>query len=194
MSPDDDRGADGMNGYELSKCLRAARKAREEAEEASGDAEDERARIKQFEQPGTLVTLPSGIQYREIETGTGPEAVTGSQCSISYIVYRLASGAYFKYASGGTPVFLWSLGFGQEGKDDLGDVYRFTLGALNSLPRAATPAVVGMRPGGRRRILIPPQYGWVNDESAAYVKPLYSLPAPPGSRKLLGEPNPVEMK
>jgi hypothetical protein len=37
------------------------------------------------------------------------------------------------------------------------------VGDPDSLPRAATPAVVGMRVGGRRRILIPPSAGWVND-------------------------------
>jgi hypothetical protein len=38
------------------------------------------------------------------------------------------------------------------------------LGTPQSLPAAATPAVVGMRQGGRRRILIPPRYGWVDDQ------------------------------
>ena len=55
----------------------------------------------------------AGLQYRELLEGTGPEALFGSVCDISYVVYRLASGAYYKYSSGGTPVFLFSLGYGQ---------------------------------------------------------------------------------
>ncbi|KXZ43087.1 hypothetical protein GPECTOR_102g40 [Gonium pectorale] len=122
-----------LNGYALQQCLREARKVREAAEGADGTSSDggsdavreERLRYRQYEQPGTLVTLPSGIQYRELLEGTGPEAVLGSVCEISYIVYRLSSGAYYKYSSGGTPVFLYSLGYGQEGKDDVGQTYRF---------------------------------------------------------------------
>lgn len=39
----------------------------------------------------------------------------------------------------------------------------FRLGDKFSLPAAATPAVVGMKEGGRRRILIPPSLGWVDN-------------------------------
>ncbi|KAG2485435.1 hypothetical protein HYH03_015814 [Edaphochlamys debaryana] len=170
-----------MNGYALQQCLRAARKAREEAEAAAAAAagegdgaagggsgpesvQEERLRLRQFEQPGTLVTMPSGLQYRELAVGTGPEAALGSVLEITYTVYRLSSGAYYKYSSGGTPVFLFSLGYGKEGQDDVGTTYRFRLGDPGSLPRAVTPALVGMRQGGRRRVLVPPQLGWTDDK------------------------------
>ncbi|GLC35668.1 hypothetical protein PLESTF_001662800 [Pleodorina starrii] len=168
----------GLNGYALQQCLREARKAREAAEAAADTAagasgnggggadvvREERLRYRQYEQPGTLVTLPNGLQYRELLEGAGPEATRGSICEITYIVYRLSSGAYYKYSSGGTPVFLFSLGYGQEGKDDVGQTYRFRLGDPGSLPAAVTPALVGMRQGGRRRVLVPPQLGWVDDK------------------------------
>lgn len=66
-----------------------------------------------------------GLQYREITTGDGPEALVGNECEIFYTVYRLSSGGYYKYSSGGTPVYMWSVGYGMEGKDDLGETYRF---------------------------------------------------------------------
>jgi hypothetical protein len=66
-----------------------------------------------------------GLQYREISTGAGPQAVVGSVCDIMYTVYRLSSGGYYKYSSGGTPVYMWSVGYGKEGKDDIGETYRF---------------------------------------------------------------------
>ena len=71
--------------------------------------------------------LPSspGVQYREIEVGTGREAALGATCEVQYIVYRLASGAYFKNSGGGTPVLLYALGYGFEGARDVGEVYRF---------------------------------------------------------------------
>lgn len=53
---------------------------------------------------------------------TGPAIEAGSVVGVRYIVYRLSSGAYFKYSSGGKPVFLWSLGYGNEGEDDVGDL------------------------------------------------------------------------
>ncbi|KAF6258872.1 hypothetical protein COO60DRAFT_1638843 [Scenedesmus sp. NREL 46B-D3] len=142
-----------MRGYALQQCLREARK-KCEAEEG-GEEQQERQRLK-YEQPGELVTLPSGLQYREMALGQGDEAVAGSGCDISYTVYRLSSGGYYKYSSGGTPVYMWSVGYGQEGKDDVGDTYRFRLGDPGAVPSAVAAAMLGMRAGGRRRMLVPP--------------------------------------
>ena len=164
--------------------------------------------------------------------------VPGAVCQIRYTVYRLSSGAYFKESSGGKPVYMFSTGYGKEGKvrfnrshphphparmpaaktseygwalvmytvsrrasgrgaasrwvngltypkwrsrartmharvliwrrlggenhsqDDLDAVYSFTLGEPNSLPASVSPAVVGMRAGGIRRVLVPARYGW----------------------------------
>eukprot|EP00803_Ostreobium_quekettii_P007037 evm.model.scf_447EXC.2 EVM.evm.TU.scf_447EXC.2 scf_447EXC:14068-17358(-) len=153
-----------MRGYALRQCLREAREKETDVEGSNDeDVRGEYLKLRQYEQPGELVTLPSGVQYREFLEGTGRSATAGSVCDITYIVYRLSSGAYFKYSSGGTPVLLFATGYGTEGKDDVGSTYRFRLAERNSLPAAATPAVVGMKEGGRRRILIPPEYGWVND-------------------------------
>lgn len=133
-----------------------------EAGERARAAEERRCEAEEGAQP--LVTLPSGVQYRELAAGEGEAAERGDVLDVQYKVFRLASGAYFKYSSGGTAIYMWSLGFGEEGKVDLGAVYRFELGKLRSMPAAATPAVVGMRPGGIRRVLVPPQYGWVDEE------------------------------
>lgn len=65
-----------------------------------------------------------------------------------YTVYKLSSGAYFKYSSGGTPVLLYALGYGTEGKNDVGETYTFVMGDKEALPIAATLGMVGMRAGG----------------------------------------------
>ena len=57
-------------------------------------------------------------------------------------------------------MYLWSVGYGNEGKDDTGAVYRFTLGEKDSVPPTVAVALNGMREGGRRRVLVPPSLGW----------------------------------
>ena len=148
----------GLFGRKQPRSEAEIRAIREEAQRRREEREAE-------ENPGELVTLPSGIQYRELDEGRvdGKVAAKGDTLYILYTVYRLAPGAYFKYSSGGTPIFLWSRGYGNEGQDDVGDPYRFVLGESDSVPRAVAPALVGMREGGRRRVLVPPQLGWTSD-------------------------------
>eukprot|EP00210_Caulerpa_lentillifera_P001085 g1046.t1 len=149
----------GFRGYELRQCLREKRAQQNESQSES--TRDEYLKLRQFEQPGDLVTLPNG--FHEMETGTSNTVVTkGAICSVSYIVYRLSSGAYFKYSSGGTPVYLFSLGYGFEGKDDVDGVYQFRFGDKGSLPLAVSGSIEGMREGSRRRILVPPRLGWTD--------------------------------
>ena len=58
-------------------------------------------------------------------------------------------------------MLLWARGYGSEGRDDVGDVVECTLGTT-PLPRAVAPCVVGMRKGGVRRVLVPPNLGWTD--------------------------------
>lgn len=85
----------------------------------------------------------------------------GSWCNaFRYTVYKLSSGAYFKYSSGGTPVLLFALGYGTEGKNDVGDTYTFVMGDKEALPIAATLGMVGMRAGGALQPLSEPCAPW----------------------------------
>jgi hypothetical protein len=94
----------------------------------------------------------------------GKKAQKGDTLYVLYTVYRLAPGAYFKYSSGGTPIFMWARGYGTEGQDDVGATYKFILGEPNSVPRAVAPALLGIKEGGKRRVLVPPGLGWVDGE------------------------------
>jgi hypothetical protein len=83
-------------------------------------------------------------------------ALTNVECR--YTVFKLSAGAYFKYSSGGTPVLLFALGYGTEGKNDVGETYDFVLGDDRALPVAAILGLLGMRVGGAPsscRILLP---------------------------------------
>jgi len=141
------------------------RESYEERVRKMRDAESVRdARDAEVEADAPTTTLPNGLRYREYVTGeVGEEAMAGSRVDARYKVFRLSSGAYFKYSSGGTPVLLWSRGYGAEGRDDVGETISFVLGET-PLPRAVTPCVVGMKKGSVRRILVPPNLGWVNDD------------------------------
>lgn len=122
------------------------------------------ARDAEAEADAPTTTLPNGLRYREYVTGEiGEEAMAGSRVDARYKIFRLSSGAYFKYSSGGTPVLLWSRGYGAGARDDVGETISFVLGET-PLPRAVTPCVVGMKKGSVRRILVPPNLGWVNDD------------------------------
>ncbi len=70
--------------------MRDAQRVRDAREDAEADA------------PST--TLPNGLRYREYVAGeVGEEATKGSRVDARYKVFRLSSGAYFKYSSGGMP-------------------------------------------------------------------------------------------
>lgn len=158
-------------------CLKEERAKKAEASEGEDEesVRDTFLKTRQYEQPGVLVTLPNGIQYREILEGPdkGPTAELGDILELAYTVYRLSSGAYFKYSSGGTPVLLWSVGYGTEGQDDVGTVIRATLGSRD-LPLAATYALIGIREGGRRRILVPPgRVGWDKSRGVGPIPPTF---------------------
>jgi FKBP-type peptidyl-prolyl cis-trans isomerase len=149
----------GIRNSSKRERFEASERKKREAEKIRERKEEE------LESDAPLMTLPSGIQFREYDEGVNgsKRCRKGSKVSILFKVFRLSSGAYFKYSSGGTAVLLWARGYGSEGLDDVGVPYTFILGEENSLPRAVAPVVVGMRQGGVRRVLMPPNLGYVND-------------------------------
>eukprot|EP00242_Pyramimonas_sp_CCMP2087_P010163 CAMPEP_0198207686 /NCGR_PEP_ID=MMETSP1445-20131203/11119_1 /TAXON_ID=36898 /ORGANISM="Pyramimonas sp., Strain CCMP2087" /LENGTH=310 /DNA_ID=CAMNT_0043880811 /DNA_START=133 /DNA_END=1068 /DNA_ORIENTATION=- len=158
----------------LSPVKAEGRGAKYNLESAKARGEEARETKSEQETPGELIVKESGLKYREILTGNkGQPAVPGALCEIRYTVYRLSSGAYFKESSGGKPVYMWSLGYGKEGKNDLEALYRFKLGEPDALPPAVAPAVVGMRQGGVRRVLVPPRFGWAANDKLQPVPDTY---------------------
>ena len=58
------------------------------ADDAAESPDDAKLRLRQYEQPGELVTLRSGVQFREILEGSGARAELGSKLSIMYAAPR----------------------------------------------------------------------------------------------------------
>ncbi|KAL3681052.1 hypothetical protein R1sor_024008 [Riccia sorocarpa] len=100
---------------------------------------------------GPVRVSSSGIKYRELEPGTGRVVAPGDIVSVYYTVSRL-NGYY-----------LDSMGYGKEGKNDVGEALKFEYGK-GVVPEAIDGGMEGMREGGRRRILVTPERGWVREE------------------------------
>ncbi len=87
------------------------------------------------------VDTASGLRYIEIETGTGAEASVSSMVDVNYAGY-LTNGGRFDTSCPANRT-----------------VMRFTLGRREMIPGFEL-GVLGMRPGGVRRLIIPAELGY----------------------------------
>ena len=89
---------------------------------------------------GNPVKTPSGLQYIDVKVGTGAEAVAGKTVTVHYTGY-LTNGIKF------------------DSSLDRGKPFPFTLGA-GQVIKGWDEGVAGMKIGGQRRLIIPPQLGY----------------------------------
>jgi peptidylprolyl isomerase len=89
--------------------------------------------------PSDTVTTSSGLQYKDLEVGSGPASQTGDAVSVHYTGW-LADGTQFDSSVGGQP-FTVNLGAG---------------GVIAGWEEG----LVGMQAGGRRILIIPPDLGY----------------------------------
>src|SRR5215469_6835230 len=89
---------------------------------------------------GQPVATPSGLQYIEIIQGTGDQARNGQNVSVHYIGW-LTNGTKF------------------DSSKDHGRPFTFPLGGGNVI-KGWDQGVLGMRIGGQRRLIIPPNLGY----------------------------------
>ena len=99
---------------------------------------------------GTATKTASGLQIIDNQVGTGAEAKAGANISVNYTGY-LTNGTKFDSSVGKTP-FSLKLGAGQviKGWDE---------------------GLVGMKVGGKRRLLIPPALGYGASGSGSTIPP-----------------------
>lgn len=91
---------------------------------------------------GTTVTLPSGIEYVDEVIGTGEEATTDSMVQLHY-VGSLADGKVFERSR----------------ERILPQPITFRVGSADVIG-GLSEGVRGMRVGGKRRLIVPPQHGY----------------------------------
>jgi FKBP-type peptidyl-prolyl cis-trans isomerase FkpA len=111
----------------------------------------EKAREIKEAADGPVIVSSSGIKYRELERGVGKPISPGDYVSVYYTISRL-NGYY-----------LDSMGYGKEGKNDVGEALTFQYGK-GMVPEAVEGGMEGMQVGAKRRILVTPERGWVRPE------------------------------
>lgn len=98
-----------------------------------------------------------GDRYRDLVVGNGEKTVAqGDAVEIRYRVMRLGTKARDGLSGEGQTIF--SLGFGED-DDKEGDRLPVQLSG-RTLVAGVNDALVGMKPGGRRRVLVRPERGW----------------------------------
>lgn len=93
-----------------------------------------------FDVTGDEQALPSGLRFIEMESGAGAEAAAGRQVVVHYTGW-LTDGRKF------------------DSSRDRGQPFDFPLGG-GMVIRGWDEGVAGMRVGGRRRLVIPPELGY----------------------------------
>lgn len=99
-------------------------------------------------------TLPDGLEYWDIKTGTGREAMPGDKATVNYTGW-LTNGKEFDSSIGKQP-------------------FQFNLGA-GEVIKGWDEGVAGMKIGGKRQLRIPPQLGYGARGAGGVIPPNATL-------------------
>ncbi|CAN5768200.1 hypothetical protein BH24GEM1_BH24GEM1_17640 [soil metagenome] len=102
-----------------------------------------------------LTKTASGLQYQEMATGTGPEATPGQIAVVHYTGW-LTDGTKF------------------DSSRDRGQPFSFPLGG-GQVIAGWDQGVAGMKVGGRRKLVIPPELGYGPMGSPPVIPPAATL-------------------
>ena len=109
--------------------------------------------------PGKMSELPSGLQYTDSKVGDGAAATAGHKVSVHYTG--------------------WLYNNGQKGAKfdsslDRGQPFVFTLGAQQVI-KGWDEGVAGMKVGGKRTLVIPPELGYGSRGAGGVIPPNATL-------------------
>ncbi len=116
----------------------------------------------QFAREGSgmsTTTTPSGLQIDDVVVGSGPEATSGANVLVHYTGWLYENG---------------QAGRKFDSSKDRGDPFSFPLGAGHVI-RGWDEGVAGMRVGGTRRLVIPPQLGYGARGAGGVIPPNATL-------------------
>ena len=106
-----------------------------------------------------MITTASGLQYEDTVAGTGAPVVAGQQVSVHYSGWLYANGVK---------------GAKFDSSKDRGDPFEFGLGE-GMVITGWDEGVRGMRPGGTRVLVIPPQLGYGARGAGSVIPPNATL-------------------
>ncbi|KAK9832253.1 hypothetical protein WJX74_004292 [Apatococcus lobatus] len=101
------------------------------------------------------VMTDSGLQYQDLRPGSGEQPQSGSRCEVDWDGYTIG---YY-----GRPFEARNKPKGSSFTGDDKDFFKFTLGDHSVIP-AFEEAVAGMKTGGIRRIVVPPEIGYPDND------------------------------
>jgi peptidylprolyl isomerase len=99
---------------------------------------------------------PADLQIVDLEVGTGPEAVPGKRVAVHYVGVAFSSGEEFDSSYG------------------RGEPLTFGLGARQVIT-GWDQGIVGMKVGGRRRLVIPPHLAYGSRGAGGAIGPNETL-------------------
>jgi FKBP-type peptidyl-prolyl cis-trans isomerase FkpA len=106
-----------------------------------------------------MITTPSGLQFEDAIEGTGDIATNGQRVSVHYTGWLFQDGAQ---------------GAKFDSSKDRGTPFVFKLGA-GSVIRGWDEGVAGMRVGGSRTLIIPPDLGYGARGAGGVIPPQATL-------------------
>jgi FKBP-type peptidyl-prolyl cis-trans isomerase FkpA len=106
-----------------------------------------------------LTTTASGLQYEDVNTGSGDEAKAGGHVSVHYTGWLYENGV---------------AGRKFDSSKDRGDPFEFPLAAGHVI-RGWDEGVQGMRVGGTRRLVIPAELGYGARGAGGVIPPNATL-------------------
>ena len=106
-----------------------------------------------------VIEMPNGLKYTDNTTGTGTEATAGKKVSVHYTGWLYNNGA--KGAKFDSSV-------------DRGQPFQFTLGA-HQVIAGWDEGVAGMKVGGKRTLIIPPELGYGARGAGGVIPPNATL-------------------
>ena len=106
-----------------------------------------------------MITTPSGLQYIETTVGTGAEAHAGQHVHVHYTGWLYQDGQQ---------------GAKFDSSRDRNDPFAFSLGA-GMVIKGWDEGVAGMKIGGKRTLIIPPQLGYGARGAGGVIPPNATL-------------------
>lgn len=106
-----------------------------------------------------MITSPSGLQYEDTVTGSGPEATAGQHVTVHYTGWLYENGVQ---------------GRKFDSSKDRRSPFDFDLGA-GMVIRGWDEGVQGMKVGGTRVLLIPPELGYGARGAGGVIPPNATL-------------------